>query len=637
MPTQKTIKTGKQYRSIQFTREAVNEDERSIDLSFASEDPVDRWFGLEILDHRKKSIRLDRLKTGGPLLMDHNTRDQIGVIESVTIDSTDRKSRAVVRFGKSARAEEVYQDVLDGIRGNISVGYVIHRLLLEEEVEDGPNIYRAVDWEPYEISLVSVPADTTVGVGRAAGENNRNHETIIETPTTEDRTMPEKTTKTTQTPAAPAATPPDVSAIRAEAEQQERSRVKDITTIGQRFKQDELARQFIDNGKSIDEFRQAILEQMGKQPETPAPEPIPRDLLSNQEQKEYSIIRGLRAVVSGNWDNAGLEREVNGEISKRLGRDSEGIFVPTSLNVRAPLTAGTAADGGYTVQTTVMSIIELLRNRMMVRKLGAKVLSGLSGKLSFPKQLTSPTLNWSTENPGVDTADFDATNMWGQVALEPKMAIATVPYSKQMLAESSADVEQFVRDDLAKVNALGVDQVAINGASASNQPVGILNTSGIGAVAIGANGGAPTYAHMINLETEVAIDNADIGALAYLTNAKVRGKLKQTDVGTDTGRFVWGDGDKAEPGFGMINGYRAAASGQVPSNLDKGTSTGVCSAVIFGNWEDMLIGEWGVMELLADPYALKKQGLVEITSTILVDLAIRHPQSFAAIVDALTA
>ncbi len=635
MPAQKTIKTGKQYRSVLLDREAINKEERSIELSFASEEAIDRWFGLEILDHRKKSIRLDRLKTGGPLLMDHNTRDQIGVIESITIDSTARKSRAVVRFGKSARAEEVFQDVVDGIRANISVGYVIHRLLLEEKVEDGPSIYRAVDWEPYEISLVSVPADISVGVGR--GTPDGDYETIIEIPTTEERTMPEPTIPVQTTPAAPAATPPDINAIRAEAEQQERTRVKEITSIGQRFKQDDLARQFIDSGKTMDEFRQAVLEQMGRQQaETPAPEPIPRDLLNDQEQKEYSIVRGLRAVVSGNWDNAGLEREVNVEISKRLGRDSEGIFVPTSLNVRAPLTAGTAADGGYTVQTTVMSIIELLRNRMMVRKLGAKVLTNLTGKLSFPKQLTSPSLNWTTEAPGSDTGDFDATNMWGQVSLEPKMAIATVPYSKQMLAESSTDIEQFVRDDLAKVNALGVDQVAINGASGSNQPVGILNTSGIGAVAIGTNGGAPTYAHMISLETEVAIDNADIGALAYLTNAKVRGKLKQTDVGTDTGRFVWGDGEKAEPGFGMINGYRAAASGQVPSNLTKGTSSGVCSAVIFGNWEDLLIGEWGVMELLADPYALKKQGLVEITSTILVDLAIRHPQSFAAIVDALT-
>ncbi len=307
--------------------------------------------------------------------------------------------------------------------------------------------------------------------------------------------------------------------------------------------------------------------------------------------------------------------------------------MPTSLSVRAPAVAGADAQSGYTVQTTVMPIIELLRNRMMVKRLGAQVLSGLVGNLAFPRQEGAPTLNWSAENPGSDTGDTDLTSYFGQVSMGPKSAIATIPYSKQLLAQSSADIEQFFRNDLTMANALGLDLAAIAG-TGTNQPTGILNTTGIGSVIGGTNGLAPDWGHIVDLETEVAIDNADVGNLAYLTNAKVRGKLRQTEKASTTAQFIWEKG--LEAGFGEMNGYRAGVSNQVASNLDKGTSTGVCSAIIYGNWEDLLIGEWGVIELIVDPYAKKKQGLVEITSTMLVDIAVRNPQSFAAMKDALT-
>lgn len=139
-----------------------DDDARTVELSFSSEEPVARWEGLEILDHSPGSIRTERLQNGAPLLMDHDTRDQIGVVESVKFGS-DRKGRAVVRFSRNARADDIYRDVVDGIRGNVSVGYLIH-----ETHKEGANSYRVTDWEPYEISIVSVPADTTVGVGRSA-------------------------------------------------------------------------------------------------------------------------------------------------------------------------------------------------------------------------------------------------------------------------------------------------------------------------------------------------------------------------------------------------------------------------------------------------------------------------------------
>jgi hypothetical protein len=171
------IEAGIQFRAA--TLENPDSEKRTVEFSFSSETPVERWFGDEILDHDSKSVRLNWLKSGNaPFLADHNPNDQIGVIEEAEI-SSDRKGRCVVRFSKSARAEELFQDVIDGIRVNVSVGYRIHAATLEDfsEDDDKNDVYRVHDWEPVEVSLVSIPADQSVGVGR--GEDGEKRDFII--------------------------------------------------------------------------------------------------------------------------------------------------------------------------------------------------------------------------------------------------------------------------------------------------------------------------------------------------------------------------------------------------------------------------------------------------------------------------
>jgi len=198
--------------------------------------------------------------------------------------------------------------------------------------------------------------------------------------------------------------------------------------------------------------------------------------------------------------------------------------------------------------------------------------------------------------------------------------------SRRLLLQGSVDVENLIRNDLATTLALELDRAAINGSGSSNQPTGILNVSGIGDVAGGTNGLAPTFAHMIELETDVAAANADLGALGYMTNATIRGTLKQTEKASSTGQFVWDDG--------TMNGYTALATNQVPSNLTKGTSSD-CSAVIFGNWNDLIIGQWGALDILVDPYTGGASGAVRVRAMQDVDIAVRHAASFSAMQDAL--
>ncbi len=653
-----TLKTGKLFRTFQVRKESIDEESRTVELSFSSETPVPRWWGTEILDHAPRSVRLDRLKAGGPFLMDHHPGDHRGVIESVKIDG--KRGVATVRFSRSARGEELFQDIQDGIRPNISVGYIIHKMRLEED-KDGVKTYRATDWEPLEISSVSIPADLSVGVGRSE-DRNFPHETQLEPQHRGEQTMEKcphcqrdlvngactcEGYRAANPPAAPPAAPPSRSGapgggggapVEVDRDQilaTERQRVGQIETLARRFPQvngiQDLVRQFRDNGKPVAEFQAAVLERLGKPAPTSVPEPV-RGLLTEREDQQFSVLRAIASLLDPRAE-AGFEREVSQQIATRLKRNTNGIYVPTSLSIRAPLTADTAGDGGYTVQTTVMPLIEMLRAKLLIKALGAQVLDGLTGDLSFPRQEKSATLNWVGENPGADVADTDATGMFGQVGLTPRNAIATVPYSKKLLAQSSLSIEQFLRADLAAVNATGLDLAAINGAG-GDEPTGILNTTGIGSVVCGdPDGAALDWADVVKLETEVAVDNADVGNLAYLTNPKVRGKLKTTPKVAGTEGMIW---EKGSAGMGEVNGYRAAVSTQVPGTITKGGSGATLSAMVFGNFADILIGEWGVLEILVDPYALKKQGLVEITSNLLSDVAIRHPQSFASAEDIVT-
>ncbi|AOH36873.1 phage major capsid protein [Luteimonas sp. JM171] len=602
----------------------IDEEARTVEVAFSSEFPGERFWGVEILDHSPGSMRTERLLAGGAVLVDHDSRDHVGVVVSARTDA-DRVGRATLRFGRSARASEIFQDVIDGIRPNVSVRYQIHEAVLEK-VEGGSEIYRITDWEPLEISIVSVPFDPTVGVGRGRGDPPSDH--------------PRSATMADQkdTPAAKpdaAASGGDNAAERRHGADAEHQRASEIIAIGEAYAShgaDKLIPEAIRSKMSVDAFRAKVLEHLAKEPKPSA------DVgMSDKEVRQYSFVRALHALANPTdmraREAAAFEFEVGRAAAEKSHKEARGLIVPFDVlrtaTEQRELVVGTPTAGGHLVATDLLSgsFIELLRNAMVINGLGTRFLTGLVGNIAVPKQTGGGTMAWVTEGNAPSASD----QAFAQVAMSPKTAAARTQISRKLLLQSSIDIENFVRQDLATVVGLGIQQAAINGSGASGQPRGILNTSGIGSVVGGTNGAAPDWEDIVDLETEVSVANADVGSLAYLTNAKVRGKLKKTFVdGPGTGERVW------QPGETPLNGYRAAVTNAVPGNGTKGTGTNL-SAIIFGNFADLIIGMWGGLDLQVDPYSAGDSGAVIVRAFQDVDVAARHAESFAAMTDAITA
>lgn len=607
----------------------VGEDERTIEFPFSSEFPVARYFGNEILDHTREAVDLARLNDGAPLLFNHDPGKVVGVVERAWIDGQKKRGYVAVKFSRNAFAQEVLADVKDGVLRNVSVGYQIADM--EQRGED----FVATRWSPYEVSVVSIPADPTVGVGRALD---------AQPAATAASTTPQPE------PEVPMENTPDISAVRAEAAAEaakaERSRIAGITALTEKHGMADLGRQLIDGGRSLDEARAAVLDKLGIKPvETVAPVEM-----AAQERASYSITAGIRAMLTGDWSSreAGLVRDLSREVEKSgVAKTTErSFFVPFSaLNQRATYVTSGATTGGNLVATDLMAqdFIEFLRNNAVMLQLGVRTMPGLVGNVAIPRRSgVASTYYLSTQT----TAITQSESTFDQVTLAPKNLAALSKYSRQTLLQGTPGIEELVRRDLTDGINLAIDLGILNGSGSSGQPTGIMQTSGIGSVAMGTNGGAITLEKVVDLETAVMNVNGAVnpGNVAYLTNYKVLAALKKLRAGGSTtgdGPFLFNtDGASLGrgPTPGTLNGYPLAPTNQVPSNLTKGSSSGVCSALLMGDFSQAIVGFWGNgLEItVGEDQDDFSKALTSVRGIVTYDVAVRDPKSFAAILDITT-
>jgi len=621
---QKKTKTSTLYRSLHLDDfEELDEEKRTFEFSFSSEAPVERFImgemGDEVLDHDPKSVRMEFMGSGNaPFLMDHDMGNQVGVIESATIDGSARRGTAIVRLGKSDRAEELLQDIKGGIRKNISFGYRVHKFVQEEEGDK--TVFRASDWEPFEISSVSVPADTSIGIGRADGEEI---ETIIEY---KEAVMPEEVkdegqdtgqTRATVTETVPAEPKVDVKKVAGDAVTQERTRSKEITALGAQFNLRELADKAIADGASLDQFRTIVLTET--KPQAELQDKSGNVDMSEKQEKEYSLFKAVQAVDTGDWSKAGFEREISDQIAQQVGHNARSFFLPKNLNWTGKRDITVAGDGEL-VGTDHRGdlFIDALRDQLVVARAGARILTGLVGDVSIPAQNAVTNVFWVAEN----TAPTEGAPTYRNVTLSPKTIAAFVDISRKLMLQSNPSIEAIIREDLFNGIVRDLDQKSLQGGG-TNEPTGILTTSGIGDVAIASDGGAVTWDTVVDLQGDVDSGNALEGSLNYVGSALVRAALmkKPRVSGTDS-RFIMDQSNE-------LIGHPFLGTNLMPDDLTKGAGTAL-SALIFGNFNDLLIGHWGALDIMVDRNSLSTVGGLRITAFQDIDVAVRHAESFSA-------
>jgi HK97 family phage major capsid protein len=583
--------------AVRAADDPAAEPSRSLEFSFSSEAPVQRWFGSEVLSHDAESVDLSRLNDGAPLLWNHNPDQVLGVVERGWLDDERRRGMVSVRFSRSAFAEEKLADIRDGILRNVSVGYSIADA---KQAKDGSVV--ATRWQPMEVSVVSIPADAGVGIGRSASATTQAAQAA---PPSTHQTPVEDTL--------------NLDEVRAQAAAGERARVASITALTRQHGAEDLAQGLIESGASeADAMRQVLdgLAKRAKQPATPAApaaQPIgggSADIgLSEREARSFSFVRAIRAMAypqdRAMQEAAAFEREVSEATASQMGMTRDGFHVPHDV-LRRDLTVGTASAAGDLVFTDARpgSFIELLRNRLALSTLGAQTLTGLQGPVAIPKQTGGATAYWVAEK-GEPT---ESNPTVGQVNLTPKTLGAFTEFSRRLMLQSSIDVETMVRNELTTVMALEIDRSALYGIGSSSQPKGLKFITGLNTEDFNAD--SPTYAELVSMETKVNADNADIGAMAYLTNSTRYGAFKTTEKASSTAQFV------LEPG-GTVNGYAVVRSNQVEAG-----------DVFFGVWNAMIMAMWGSLTLQVNPYALDKSGGVRVTAFQDVDVAVRYPECF---------
>jgi HK97 family phage major capsid protein/HK97 family phage prohead protease len=592
------------YRTLPVDElRALDEDKLTVDLSFSSEQPIERWWGVEILDHRPGSVRLERLNDGAPLLLDHRTSNDnhVGTVLKAYLDGT--KGRASVKFAGTAAAREVFDMVKEGIKKHVSVGYRVHEVVLEKQSDEG-DTYRVTNWEPLEISLVSIPADITVGVGRG-------HSTLT---AKKDRITMEITDE-------------KLAKACRQGSYEERDRVRNIAAIIDMYPENAEIRAFgmasLRDGTILSDFQRRVVPLLSRSPRIEIDDThlptlaanIERDRssalgLSQNEIRHFSILRACQAMLSGDWKHAGLELECSRAIEDRLGRAPHGLYVPSDVqkggrwSTRAvPMDT---SENSHLVGTDHLAgnFINALYPVSVAMSAGATALPGLQGNAEIPGFSAGASFAWVGEDG--DSPDTEPTTK--AVTLTPKTITGSVPLTRRLLKQSSPAVEMVVRNDLILGAAAAIDLAALQGTGANNQPLGITGTTGINTQTI-TTAGQPTWSELVAFETALGTDKALFGSLAYALNPGVMGHCKTTSKDVGSGVMLIENG--------MLNGYKAYSSTNVPAN-----------GIIFADWSSLLIGFWGVLDINVDTATKAKSGGYVLRAFQDLDIALRHAVSF---------
>ena len=595
-------------------------DGGTIRWEFSSEQPVERYYGREILSHAPGAADLSRLNNGGLHLWNHNPNVVLGRVMEATVGASKR-GEVITRWSPNTleRGTEEWkrrQDIESGTTTKSSFAYEMN-----EAMDMGDGSILVTRWTGLEVSTVSIPADNSVG--HAEVPPIRSRETVSPILSESVPAKPPAQTMTIESP-------PNVD----EAREQERARASGIDALCEMHGMpDSLRREFVASGKSLDEARAIVLEKLGRRSRELQPGGIhveDRGLIGMDQQdiSRYSIVRAFRALADprdkGAQESAGFEFEMSREAERKLGKSTAGLIIPADwLFARRDQTVGNFSKGGALVGTELLagSFIDLLRNRSALMQSGITMLTGLVGNIDIPRKTASSQHYWVGEDTNVP--DSDVT--FGLISSTPKTIGVRVPVSRRSLMQTTPDIDTIVRADMAESVALGIDASGLYGTGTNAQPLGLANVTGIGSVTLGggvslsypAALGSGTHdtgdwADYVNMRGTAYAGNVNVANARYIMNGITMAGCEQTLRASAAGSdYIVNDS-------GNIGRYPVLMSNQVQQN-----------DVWFGDFSDMLIAMWGGLDIVVDNLTQAAKGQVIFTVMQDLDWVCRRAASFS--------
>lgn len=327
-----------------------------------------------------------------------------------------------------------------------------------------------------------------------------------------------------------------------------------------------------------------------------------------QTESRFSLLRAIGENIRGSYSDATLKIIERGK-AQMIGMEATGgLLIP--VENRAPIVAGTPANGGLAVDTDLFDIMTPLRASLVLAKVGANIVTGLTNNVRIPKY-TGTTANWAGETAKAE----DGTGTFTDQGFSPKRLTAVTYISKQMIAQDSIGVELMLRNQIVQAIAAKLE-ATIFGADATNanKPDGLFTT-------LPAAGGAVDWAKIVGLETNVSIANALDGNIAYILHPATIGKLKTKVKDTSgAGGFILGENSTT------LNGYKFLSTTNVASGLQTAKDE---YGAVFGNWADYFVGQWGALDLTVDPFTMADQGQIKLVINAFFDAGIRRTESFS--------
>lgn len=690
-------KLGQQFRKV--AKAAYDKDAHTVTMAVSSETPVDRYYGQEILSHAKGAVRTDRLSGGVSLLYNHDYDQLLGRSQSFELGEP---IHVTCRFGTSALAAEKELDVAADILVDVSIGYIVYEWDIVED-KNGVRTYTAVDWEILEVSLVTVPADPTVGVGRSSdaapkirsfrkvddesrsededdgdddeeqGDDDGAEEQRTTEPTVADpATQTSDPTPTTPTPTPARSVSMETPEVTANPAADNAARIAGLNTLRTQYPSEFSERALqaaIKLDTPLESVKRSISDAIINAGERNTVPTIADDIFSGMSERElgqYSLRNVYAAAVNrampGTFADKGAEAGFEREVGESLRKEAEkrgitslggGIAIPSASSRAMALVRAsqrTLASGGnagqFTNVTTVEADpIELLRARTAVLALGARMMTGLFGTISMPRQTSAATSSWVSEGSAVASSDpaLDA------ISISPKPLMIASSYYRNLLAQSRLAVDSFLAQDRDQVLARSLDTAALAGTGVAPIPLGLMLQAGLPAILSGTTraatgvvtpglGGLPmTYVDFNNMEAAISMANADIGTMGWLTTPKVRAAARSTpQIPGTASQFVWPNSKPDGRGIqeGPL-GYSALCTSN--SVLTGFTANAVANlhAAILGVWDQIIIGDWGLSEIVVDPYTGAANQEIKITENAFYDTNVRHLAAFCACTSAL--